>query len=164
MVQIWDEWNKKRIKNEWVHKFREAQPGEEWKKVLAAYERSDIWIEIRNASLKKASYQCQNPKHKGQISRNLQVHHKNYDHVGGYEKENDLLVLCPACHRIYDKRREIESETKREDALYKYRFEKWAKRKYGIDRELIDPDRLEDEYQEYLDEEEDKYWDNWTAI
>ena len=37
----------------------------------------------------------------------MEVHHKTYERLGK-ERRSDLEVLCPRCHRIADRERELQ--------------------------------------------------------
>ena len=57
--------------------------------------RSPWWLSRRRAALAEVAGLCQ---HCGS-TRNLQVHHLTYDHLGN-EPITDLAVLCKRCHRL----------------------------------------------------------------
>jgi hypothetical protein len=59
-----------------------------------AYILTNEWKTRRNRVLKLAGYRCE----KCGAKRDLQVHHKTYEHLG-CEPDGDLEVLCPDCHR-----------------------------------------------------------------
>lgn len=58
-----------------------------------AYLQSSGWRITRNRALKLAGYRCS----KCGAGRNIQVHHKSYEHLG-CEPDSDLDVLCRECH------------------------------------------------------------------
>lgn len=84
----------------------------------AAYRATYAWRERRRAALRSASNRCQHPhcaldylrsltdeelesERMEYLSRNeyrLEVHHLTYDRIGN-EHPDDLIVLCPQCHR-----------------------------------------------------------------
>jgi len=66
----------------------------EWQEAYRAYLTSDGWRVRREAALHEAGYRCELCGHR----RRLQVHHRDYTHVF-HETPDDLIVLCPQCHR-----------------------------------------------------------------
>lgn len=63
--------------------------------LYTAYLRSQTWKRKRKAAIKRAAGRCE------QCSCECawpEVHHKTYKHLGA-ELSQDLLVLCPDCHR-----------------------------------------------------------------
>jgi len=61
-----------------------------------AYILTNEWRTRRNRVLKLAGFRCE----KCGAKRELQVHHKTYEHLGA-EPDQDLEVLCPDCHRAH---------------------------------------------------------------
>jgi 5-methylcytosine-specific restriction endonuclease McrA len=62
----------------------------------ADYLRSYHWLKMRQYSLLRAGFRCQ------QCERDdgrLDVHHRSYDRLGK-EHEDDLVVLCGDCHAV----------------------------------------------------------------
>ena len=59
-----------------------------------AYMQSAEWKIIRGIALKLAGYTCARCPE----TRRLTVHHKTYIRFGGQELQEDLEVLCKACH------------------------------------------------------------------
>lgn len=57
------------------------------------YLQSPGWRITRNHALRRARYQCE----RCQSKRNLRVHHKTYERLG-HEWDQDLEVVCEACH------------------------------------------------------------------
>jgi hypothetical protein len=57
------------------------------------YLKSAGWRTTRNRALQLASYRCERCDSK----RDLQVHHRTYERLG-HEWDQDLEVLCDACH------------------------------------------------------------------
>ena len=66
-----------------------------------AYMRSVEWDEKRRAVLKRDGYRC---RRCGTDQKTLTVHHRNYDNLG-HERLEDLITLCPDCHKDADRRR-----------------------------------------------------------
>ena len=64
------------------------------------YLKSKRWKATREDILKKRGSKCQLC---GDISKNFHVHHNTYDRVG-FEKDEDLIILCNKCHaKFHDK-------------------------------------------------------------
>jgi len=63
------------------------------KRDYQAYLRTQAWQSKRKAALKRAGYKCQKCSDKYR----LDVHHKTYERLG-FERPDDLLVLCHKCH------------------------------------------------------------------
>lgn len=59
------------------------------------YLKMPHWLEIKKRKLKQADYKCEIC---GEDEIALQVHHKHYRNIGN-EKDEDLAVLCPNCHK-----------------------------------------------------------------
>jgi 5-methylcytosine-specific restriction endonuclease McrA len=74
----------------------------------AEYLQSDLWARVRTAALRRAGYRCSACG----ASRNLEVHHRTYERLGG-EAWADLVVLCHGCHLAADRRREVMGMTRR---------------------------------------------------
>jgi 5-methylcytosine-specific restriction endonuclease McrA len=67
-----------------------------------AYLDTIWWAVIRDLALERAGHQCEmdglTPADPSSLfHRSLQVHHLNYDRLGG-ELPEDLIVLCWSCH------------------------------------------------------------------
>lgn len=60
----------------------------------AEYLQTPLWQQRRERSLALARHHCQRCGSR----RRLQVHHRTYDRLGE-EADEDLEVLCDACHR-----------------------------------------------------------------
>jgi 5-methylcytosine-specific restriction endonuclease McrA len=58
------------------------------------YLRSAVWRAKRDGALRSARSECEECGSRF----DLQVHHRNYDRVGGNELPSDLQVLCEPCH------------------------------------------------------------------
>lgn len=64
------------------------------------YLESDTWREVRAKALTHYGKTCVLCGE----SKRLQVHHRNYERVGGAEEMSDLVVLCRDCHaKFHDK-------------------------------------------------------------
>jgi 5-methylcytosine-specific restriction endonuclease McrA len=59
------------------------------------YLQSGVWGRYRAALLERAEDKCEMCGAEG----TLHVHHKTYCRVGGNERFEDLIVLCPTCHK-----------------------------------------------------------------
>lgn len=67
------------------------------------YLKTSRWESVRERALQRAGHACRRcGERAGRSAKGnrtgLQVHHLNYDHVG-FERDEDLVVLCFACHR-----------------------------------------------------------------
>jgi len=62
------------------------------------YMHSAEWHALRAQMIQHAVYRCQvcNDHHP-----HLTVHHRTYERLG-HEAPEDLLVLCPNCHKLYE--------------------------------------------------------------
>jgi 5-methylcytosine-specific restriction endonuclease McrA len=58
-----------------------------------AYLNGPKWKERRTEALQRAGYRCQRCK----ADEALEVHHLTYDRLG-FERPQDLMVLCNPCH------------------------------------------------------------------
>lgn len=63
----------------------------------AEYLRSEVWQEKRAAALDRANHACQLCNR----TKNLHVHHRTYERIGGDELPEDLTVLCATCHEHF---------------------------------------------------------------
>lgn len=127
--------NKEWERNYW-HRRLLAASGKDsvWKKLYKQYLDTDIWKELRQRAIIRAGYRCErcNALYAGEIK--LQVHHKTYDRVGGFEKDSDLQVVCAGeCHWNADIKREQIVERKRISARYQARFDAWGEARYKND-------------------------------
>ena len=116
----------------WTEKFRDADgKNDEWQKVYVAYLASDVWAEKRKQVLTRADGRCEDCKASLVHDSYLDVHHENYDRVGGRETMSDLKALCSACHEKADKKRERQTFGRRNDAFFQRRLDGFGKTKYG---------------------------------
>ena len=60
------------------------------------YLQTDHWQNIRKEALRRAGYRCQVCNCGGL----LDVHHRTYENKG-YERWNDVIVLCRNCHQVF---------------------------------------------------------------
>lgn len=132
-----DEWLKKKLWEQevkkWVSKFNLAGNKQEWLKIHQAYLQSDVWAEKRRQALVRANGICESC---GAIVINdslLDVHHLNYDRIGGNENLDDLKVLCYPCHQKADKQRDKRTDERRKNNYYQSRLNGFASKKYGDD-------------------------------
>lgn len=135
------EWKKK----QWHKRFVAASGhNDKWQQIYSQYLRSDIWTEIRLKAIERVGFRCQRCRtFHGSNQSELQVHHKTYDRVGGFEKDSDLEVVCAGqCHNEADEEREAHVEEERGYAIYEIRFENWGRVRY---KEKWDEKRYEDE-------------------
>jgi len=59
------------------------------------YLQSIVWRSKRQRALRRAEYACQICNSR----QRLEVHHREYPTRWGFEPDNDITVLCAACHR-----------------------------------------------------------------
>jgi 5-methylcytosine-specific restriction endonuclease McrA len=74
------------------------------------YISSDTWRAKRekyfNSNMPQVCFACNAPKNKG-----FHIHHKTYKRFGN-EKINDLVLLCPKCHKECHKFHKLDSTPK----------------------------------------------------
>lgn len=58
---------------------------------------SGTWLQVRKRILIRDNYTCQECGFDG---KRLHVHHKEFKRNGGAETDENLITLCPHCHRI----------------------------------------------------------------
>ena len=67
------------------------------KEEYASYRRTARWVELRTMRVIKDNFTCQRC---GERKSYLDVHHINYERVGGREDvDRDLITLCKKCHK-----------------------------------------------------------------
>lgn len=82
----------------------------------------------------------------------LSLHHTTYERLGR-ERDDDLLLLCDACHEPADQERAIRSGRRAQQALYAARLDGWASARYGDDWAACgDAESIEAEFVAWLDE------------
>ena len=161
---MYDEWlKKKRWEQEvkrWVLRFKQAEGTKEnWQKVYQDYLRSDIWAEKRKLALARADGKCESCGAIFVSNSSLDVHHLNYDRVGGNERLDDLKVLCYPCHQNADKKRDEETDEWRKYRLYQSRLNGFASKKYGdFWQDSYDEKEVEIEFITFLYK---KHCDEW---
>lgn len=67
------------------------------------YLNSSHWQIVRLGALARADWGCQLCS----SPRALQVHHRSYDNLG-FERPQDLTVLCAGCHQSFHEHRTLE--------------------------------------------------------
>lgn len=81
------------------------------------------------------------------ITKDLELHHKHYETLGR-ESDEDLEVLCKACHREADSQRQCEVLRNQ----YYRQVTGWARKKYGEDWEsLIDFSDVAEEFDRWIE-------------
>lgn len=114
------------------------------------YISSPKWRRIAKAAIERAGGQCQ----KCGISKwtkKLEVHHVTYERFKN-ERPEDLMVLCPDCHKEEDKKRQAGTRRRNLQALGDARFYGWCRAVYGEHRmDTIDMVDAYDKYIEWLD-------------
>lgn len=73
-----------------------------------AHINSPQWQEFAGEQKLLAKYRCEG-EGCGQFGAELDAHHINYRRFGR-EQPQDVLVLCPICHREYDDRRRLREK------------------------------------------------------
>lgn len=68
------------------------------------YIKSDEWRIVRNRILNTRGYKCERCNSR----KNLQIHHLTYERLGK-EEDNDLIILCQACHELVHSRAEVHT-------------------------------------------------------
>ena len=124
------DWVKVNVRNiqakPWLAQFVQAKDNTLlWNKVYQKYLGDSLWKEIRDEAITAAGGKCQRCGRK--FSR-LDVHHKNYDRVGGLEKPEDLEALCTLCHHEADEERKSATEKKRIDSQFENRVNGYVSR------------------------------------
>jgi hypothetical protein len=108
----------------WTAQFSSVELGtRDWNSTYHKYLQSNLWKEIREEALLRAGNACEECKIH---YTTLEVHHLNYDRVGGKEKTSDLRVLCSICHPNEDRKREIRTEDNNDQAYYHLRVNNFA--------------------------------------
>lgn len=114
----------------------------------ASYEErisSDAWRRLRARRIRQARGRCE---WCGWLADRLELHHKTYERLG-HERDSDLELLCPDCHRKADVQRAARTATRR----YWSRVRGFARAKYGEDCEdWLDPADVAEEFEAWVDE------------
>ena len=147
--------NKEWEKNYWHNRLRAVSGNDsEWKKIYAQYLNTDIWKEIKRGAIKRAGYRCERCNSLFVGETKLQVHHKNYDRVGGFEMDSDLQVVCAGeCHQKADIKRKRVVAQRRISARYQARFNAWGEAHYRNDwdrKKYDDESGAEEEFHQYV--------------
>lgn len=157
----WNAWEKEQEKKSrekeaqiWAARFAAASGNnQEWQEVYKEYLQSAIWKGIRENALARANYKCQGPGCKKiQLpAKDLDIHHISYDRVGGFEKDEDLMVLCASCHRKANQKRDRNTARVAEEsyqrACYENELARYATARYGKNWECReDTDEVEQEF------------------
>jgi hypothetical protein len=125
----------------------------EWNRVYKNYLSSQIWQEIKRRKFKQVGYTCERCGAHYINEAGLQVHHLNYDRVGGLEKDSDLQVVCAGeCHEEADEEREERVEAERRYSEYERWFENWGAKRYTDDwvmKKYNDEIKMREEFREY---------------
>jgi hypothetical protein len=69
----------------------------------ASYLASDHWKGLRKQALERAEHRCQVCNG----STRIDVHHRTYERLG-YERLEDLTVLCRGCHKLFHEQRTLD--------------------------------------------------------
>lgn len=106
------------------------------------YLKSDRWGLKKICVLSRAQYKCERCGRKGK----LEIHHLTYEHIYN-EPIEDLQALCPKCHKLADSERGSRAQ-------YDAAFRTYIHKKYGEDAENRSLDEFEDEFNEWLWEQQ----------
>jgi hypothetical protein len=96
--------------------FGNVMPEQSTEQTYLEYINSLAWKRRAETAKAKAGHRCQRCGF-SKYSRPLTVHHLNYDNLG-HEKDNDLQVLCPPCHKEADEERVQAATAKRTHKRY----------------------------------------------
>jgi 5-methylcytosine-specific restriction endonuclease McrA len=113
--------------------------------------RSSRWQAMRRDRLVERGWKCERCR---SLAYDLQLHHRHYDTLGD-ERDEDLVLLCPPCHR----RADAERMREREAEQWRRRVDGWASRVYGDNwAEVCDVAQIEDEFTDWLSLREESDW------
>jgi 5-methylcytosine-specific restriction endonuclease McrA len=119
-------------------------------KAYRDYMSSMQWWAKKGEAIERAGHKCE----RCGATESLEVHHLTYDQLGD-ERPEDLLVVCPDCHRIEDEKRLVRTASKRWWA----RVDGWASKRYGEDWDMWrDEGEVEEEFERWLEHHEDDYY------
>lgn len=122
----------------------------EMRRRYEAYINSAEWRRRRRRAIERAGYHCEKCGVSAQEER-LEVHHLTYERIG-HERDEDLSVLCHACHAKADLERANNGQQKARSALWAKRLDGWATKVYGEDwQDYHDGDVVADEFERWLD-------------
>lgn len=108
------------------------------------YINSREWAARREIALALADNRCEVC---GWDVPPLEVHHITYDRMGA-ERNADLLVVCPSCHKIEDAKRKTQVASSR----WNTRLDAWATRRYGEDWQAFKDARdVDEEFRDWLE-------------
>ena len=161
---MYDEWLRQKRRelevNMWVLRFKQAKgKNQEWQKTYQDYLRSDVWAEKRKLALDRANGKCEDCGGIFVSNSSLDVHHLNYERVGGNEKPQDLKVLCYPCHQKADRKRDKQTDERRKHRYYRSRLNGFATSKFGNGWQFDhDEEEVELEFITYLYK---KHCDEW---
>lgn len=112
------------------------------------YITSTKWRNIRKQILQHRGRVCEVCK---KAHYRLEVHHLTYERLGA-EKYTDLLVVCPDCHAVEDKKREVKVADTKRARRYKKSLYTWTEKVFG---EHADVDEYqEEEFERWLERKE----------
>ena len=122
----------------------------EMRRRYEAYINSAKWRRRRQRAIERAGYRCEKCGVSAQEER-LEVHHLTYERLGS-ERDEDLSVLCHACHAKADLERANKGQQKARSVLWARRLDGWATKVYGEDwQDRHDGDVVADEFERWLD-------------
>jgi 5-methylcytosine-specific restriction endonuclease McrA len=109
--------------------FGEAESEKDFDAQYQEYIHSAKWRLKREQKLRQANYVCE---HCGisRYSKKLEVHHLTYEHFQ-HEPLTDLIVLCPDCHKLADRKREWDVLAEQRKKRLEAGFDGWLNKRYG---------------------------------
>lgn len=116
------------------------------------YLKSAAWKQRRWDAIQRANMRCQccGVSMKKVV---LEVHHVTYERLGN-ESPQDLLAVCPSCHKKEDEKRRVQTMIRQEAAeedFQERRMSAWAAKVYGERWHYMDPLQIEEEFEEFLE-------------
>lgn len=94
--------------NRWLERILAGLLRRRWRN-YDAYLRSKVWQSKRRRAIRRAGGACQVCN----ARRPLQVHHREYPDRWGNEPDDDLVVLCAACHQLFHRHRPMPASSNR---------------------------------------------------
>jgi len=127
-----------------------------YKKDYNEYINSLEWYRKRMTVIMQANHKCQQCG-KREEDVGLEVHHLHYKTFRN-EKPEDMMALCPDCHKIADEERKAKVKADNENKLYEAQVWGWARKVYGERAccNFLDFADVAEEFDEWL-ESKDEY-------
>jgi len=116
---------------------------------------SERWARLRTRLLVARGRRCERCGVL-EAARDLDLHHLTYDRLG-FERDDDLQVVCRPCHYLADREREAAARRRAEGALYEARLHGWASKRYGEDWYWhCDPHEVGEAFDAWLERHDDR--------